>query len=477
MPLHIYNSLNKQKELFQPITPNIVKMYVCGMTVYDYCHIGHARVIVVFDVVAKWLRTSGFDVIYVRNITDIDDKIIDRAVKNRESISNLTTRFIQAMHEDADALGAARPDFEPKATEYLQPMLSMIGKLFANDLAYQSASGDVNFKVRSFLNYGKLSGKNIDDLQSGHRENANINNNNANYKQDPLDFVLWKAAKEHEPQEVKWQSPWGTGRPGWHIECSAMSCSILGEQFDIHGGGMDLQFPHHENEIAQSEGANNYQNGEYIHKNVANYWIHNGFVKINDEKMSKSLDNFFTVREVFEHFHPEVVRFFILKAHYRSPLNYADIYLKEAKLGLERIYNCLEKYDNIHINANDNNLDWQNEYAICFKKALDDDFNTAIAISVLFEMVHTLNKEHNPYLAKLLKHLCSILGFGQLLNSDALSLNHQLNTELVEQKINERKTAKLEKRYKDADKIREDLISMGIILQDKLNGETTWKKS
>jgi cysteinyl-tRNA synthetase len=476
MSLHIYNSLNRQKELFKPITPNTVKMYVCGMTVYDYCHIGHARVMVVFDIIAKWLRNSGFDVTYVRNITDIDDKIIDRAVKNKESISSLTERFINAMYEDADALGVTRPDFEPKATEYVKPMLEMIGKLFSNNLAYQSESGDVNFKVRSFPNYGKLSGKNIEDLQSGHREVANLNTNNSDSKKDPLDFVLWKAAKENEPQEVKWQSSWGEGRPGWHIECSAMSCSILGQQFDIHGGGMDLQFPHHENEIAQSEGANNYENGEYKHQNVANYWIHNGFVKVNDEKMSKSLGNFFTIREVFEHFHPEVVRFFILKAHYRSPLNYADTFLQEAKIGLERIYNCLEKYDNINVNEND--LDWQNEYANRFKEALDDDFNTAIAISVLFEMVSEINKHNDLVLVRLLKNLANILGFGQLANSQSLNINkNDIDEEFVLQKINERINAKTEKRYKDADNIRNSLLEMGIVLQDKPNGETTWKKS
>ncbi|MFM7659069.1 MAG: cysteine--tRNA ligase, partial [Burkholderiaceae bacterium] len=311
--LKIYNTLSRDKVLFVPIEPGKVRMYVCGMTVYDYCHLGHARVMVVFDMVQRWLRGSGFDVTYVRNITDIDDKIIKRAVENGESINALTNRFIQAMNEDASALGVQPPDHEPRATAFVPQMLQLIGRLESNGLAYQASDGDVNFSVRDFAGYGKLSGKSIDDLRAGERVEV------ASAKRDPLDFVLWKASREAEPDEVKWASQWGSGRPGWHIECSAMSCQLLGEHFDIHGGGQDLQFPHHENEIAQSEGASG--------KPFVNYWMHNGFVRVDDEKMSKSLGNFFTIREVLKAYDAEVVRFFILRAHYRSPLNYSDVHL------------------------------------------------------------------------------------------------------------------------------------------------------
>lgn len=471
MPLQIYNSLKRSKQIFTPITPNTVKMYVCGMTVYDYCHIGHARVLVVFDIIRKWLVHSGFKVIYVRNITDIDDKIIERAVKNKETIHSLTSRFIQAMHEDADALGIDRPDIEPKATDYITPMLNMIGKLIDNNLAYKSKDNDINFKVRNFPQYGKLSGKNIEDLQSGHRNVESISKD----KDDSLDFVLWKSAKQSEPEEVKWSSPWGVGRPGWHIECSAMSCAILGEEFDIHGGGADLQFPHHENEIAQSEGANHYKDGKVTGKNMANYWIHNGFVKVNDEKMSKSLGNFFTIREVFEYFHPEVVRFFILKAHYRSPLNYADAFLQEAKIGLERIYKALKKSDNI--DTNENYIDWQNEYALRFKQAMNDDFNTAIAIAVLFDLVSEINKTNNIQLANLLKALAKILGLGQLDNIDNLTIKQKSNIDenFINTQLNLRSIAKKEKRFTEADDIRKKLTDMGISIQDLPNGESIWK--
>jgi len=471
MQLQIYNSLKRSKQIFTPITPNTVKMYVCGMTVYDYCHIGHARVLVVFDIIRKWLVHSGFKVIYVRNITDIDDKIIERAVKNKETIHSLTSRFIQAMHEDADALGIDRPDIEPKATDYITPMLNMIGKLIDNNLAYKSKDNDINFKVRNFPQYGKLSGKNIEDLQSGHRNVESISKD----KDDSLDFVLWKSAKQSEPEEVKWSSPWGVGRPGWHIECSAMSCAILGEEFDIHGGGADLQFPHHENEIAQSEGANHYKDGKVTGKNMANYWIHNGFVKVNDEKMSKSLGNFFTIREVFEYFHPEVVRFFILKAHYRSPLNYADAFLQEAKIGLERIYKALKKSDNI--DTNENYIDWQNEYALRFKQAMNDDFNTAIAIAVLFDLVSEINKTNNIQLANLLKALAKILGLGQLDNIDNLTIKQKSNIDenFINTQLNLRSIAKKEKRFTEADDIRKKLTDMGISIQDLPNGESIWK--
>ncbi len=495
--LYIYNSLSRIKQLFKPIEAQKVKIYVCGMTVYDYCHIGHARVMVVFDIIVKWLRYNNYDVTYVRNITDIDDKIIERAVKNGESISALTSRFIKAMHEDADKLGVIRPDIEPKATDYIPNMLGMIGLLFENKLAYQSQNGDVNFSVRNFPDYGKLSGKKIDDLQTGHREVAdqNTQNNASQYKEDDLDFVLWKASKPYEPNEVKWESPWGIGRPGWHIECSAMSCSLLGQNFDIHGGGMDLQFPHHENEIAQSEGSIlntiNIDAPEQS-KNMANYWIHNGFVKVNDEKMSKSLGNFFTIRDVFKHYHPEVIRFFILKAHYRSPLNYADSYLQEAKSGLERIYHCLENINlNIYIHNNNIQLNTLNIHDIkCiyfakFMAAMNDDFNTSIAISVIFEIVNKINAntKEDEKLPETLQLMCKILGIGLLNNAAELNIKNTLNIEnadninYIVEKIAQRKTAKMEKRYADADIIRQELLNFGIVLQDLPNGDATWKKS
>ncbi|NOU01219.1 MAG: cysteine--tRNA ligase, partial [Gallionella sp.] len=326
--LKIYNTLARDKQEFVPITAGKVGMYVCGMTVYDYCHLGHARVLVVFDMVYRWLKASGLDVTYVRNVTDIDDKIIKRAAENGESIHQLTSRFIAAMHEDADALGVQRPNHEPRATDYVPQMLDMIAKLEANELAYQAVDGDVNFAVRKFVGYGKLSGKSLEDLRAGERVDV------ADSKHDPLDFVLWKHAKADEPEEVKWDSQWGKGRPGWHIECSAMSSQLLGEQFDIHGGGADLQFPHHENEIAQSEGA--HQCG------FVNYWMHNGFVNVDKEKMSKSLGNFFTIRDILKKYDAEVVRFFILRAHYRSPLNYSDAHLDDAKGALTRLYTALK---------------------------------------------------------------------------------------------------------------------------------------
>ena len=322
--LKIHNSLKREKQVFTPIDPGKVRMYVCGMTVYDYCHLGHARVMVVFDMVYRWLKASGYEVTYVRNITDIDDKIIKRASDNGETIQQLTDRFIAFMHEDADALGVLHPDHEPRATEFVPEMLDLIGQLEARGLAYQASDGDVNYAVRKFPGYGKLSGKSLDDLRAGERVEVD------SAKQDPLDFVLWKHAKAGEPA---WESPWGEGRPGWHIECSAMSSKLLGQHFDIHGGGQDLQFPHHENEIAQSEGAHQCT--------FVNYWMHNGFVRVNNEKMSKSLGNFFTIREVLGRYDAEVVRFFILRAHYRSPLNYSDAHLDDAKRSLDSLYFAL----------------------------------------------------------------------------------------------------------------------------------------
>ncbi|WP_347333885.1 cysteine--tRNA ligase, partial [Ralstonia pseudosolanacearum] len=379
--LKIYNTLAREKQTFVPIEPGRVRMYVCGMTVYDYCHVGHARVMVVFDMVQRWLRASGYDVTYVRNITDIDDKIIKRAVENGETIGALTNRFIAAMHEDADALGVQRPDREPRATEYVPQMLSMIGRLQDNGLAYQAADGDVNYAVRKFPGYGKLSGKSLEDLRAGERVAAN------DAKQDPLDFVLWKSAKADEPAESRWASPWGEGRPGWHIECSAMSCELLGTHFDLHGGGADLQFPHHENEIAQSEGASG--------STFVNTWMHNGFVRVNDEKMSKSLGNFFTIRDVLKVYDPEVVRFFILRSHYRSDLNYSDVHLDDARHALTRLYTALK---DVPAEAQAR-PDWNEPHGKRFREAMHDDFNTPVAMAVLFELATEVNKTRSPALA------------------------------------------------------------------------------
>ncbi|MEZ5671805.1 MAG: cysteine--tRNA ligase, partial [Thiotrichaceae bacterium] len=391
--LTIYNSLTHEKETFIPIIPNKIRMYVCGMTVYDYCHVGHARVMVVFDMIARYLRALGYEVTYVRNITDIDDKIIQRAIENQEDMNQLTARFIQAMHEDADALGVMRPDHEPRATESISEIIEIIQHLFDNHYAYQAENGDIYYAVNKFKDYGKLSGKKIDELRAGERVEVD------QAKQDPLDFVLWKAAK---PQEPAWDSPWGKGRPGWHIECSAMSTHCLGNHFDIHGGGQDLQFPHHENEIAQSEGAT----GEPF----VNYWIHNGFVRVNEEKMSKSLGNFFTVREVLKQYAPEVLRYFILASHYRSPLNYSDQTLDTARQALTRLYTALRG-----LNSSET-LPEDNEYRQHFHQVMQDDFNTPEALAIFFELAHEINKQratdptYAQQLAGELRYLAAMLG-------------------------------------------------------------------
>ena len=436
-------------------------MYVCGMTVYDYCHLGHARVMVVFDVVQRWLRAQNFQVTYVRNITDIDDKIIRRAGENNESITALTNRYIQAMNEDAQALGVQQPDHEPRATAYVPQMLSLIGKLEQNGLAYQSTDGDVNFSVRDFAGYGKLSGKSLDDLRAGERVEI------GSAKRDPLDFVLWKSSRETEADEVKWASKWGSGRPGWHIECSAMACDLLGEQFDIHGGGQDLQFPHHENEIAQSEGAHGHA--------FVNYWMHNGFVRVDNEKMSKSLGNFFTIREVTEKFDAEVVRFFILRAHYRSPLNYSDVHLEDARTALTRLYTALK--DTV---PDTQPLDWNEPFAQRFAEAMNDDFNTPIAIACLFELVTEINREHSPVLARQLKKLAGVIG---LLERDPQVFLHGggsadgLSDDDVAAQIAARTEAKKNKDFAQADKIRTDLLAQGIVLEDKPGGLTEWRRA
>ncbi|WP_229008482.1 cysteine--tRNA ligase [Methylophilus sp. Leaf408] len=452
--LKLHNTLTRSKQDFKPIQPNKVRMYVCGMTVYDFCHLGHARVMVVFDMVARWLRASGYEVTYVRNITDIDDKIIKRANENNESIQSLTQRFITAMDEDSAKLGIIRPDIEPRATEHVQGMLDMISKLIEKGFAYQANNGDVFYKVRSFNDYGKLSGKTLDDLRAGERVDVD------GHKQDPLDFVLWKSAKQGEPF---WESPWGNGRPGWHIECSAMSAELLGEHFDIHGGGQDLQFPHHENEIAQSEATHGCT--------MANYWIHNGFVRVDDEKMSKSLGNFFTIREVLEKYDPEVVRFFILRAHYRSPLNYSDKHLDDAKASLTRLYTALRG-----VNVPDSDIDWQQPQAAKFKLAMDDDFNTPEAIAILFELANDLNKDKSQQTAALLKQLASIVGLLQR-DPEAFMQGEDLGGELdIDNLITARIAAKKGKDFAEADRIRKVLSDAGIVLEDTAQG-TTWRRA
>jgi len=459
--LKIYNTLARDKVAFIPIEPGRVKMYVCGMTVYDFCHLGHARVMVVFDMVQRWLRAQGYQVTYVRNITDIDDKIIRRAVENGESISQLTDRYIAAMNEDADALGVQRPDHEPRATAYVPQMLSLIGKLETHGLAYQASDGDVNFSVRDFNGYGRLSGKSLDDLRAGERVDV------ATTKRDPLDFVLWKSSRADEPDEVKWPSRWGSGRPGWHIECSAMSCELLGEQFDIHGGGQDLQFPHHENEIAQSEGAHGHR--------FVNYWMHNGFVRVDDEKMSKSLGNFFTIREVLKKFDPEVVRFFILRAHYRSPLNYSDVHLDDARSALTRLYTALKDTE-----ADNQPLDWEEPHAQRFAEAMNDDFNTPIAIACLFDLVTAVNRDKSPVLARQLKALGGVIGLLSRQPQAFLqgrSAGWGLSDEEVSVQIAARAQAKKDKQFADADRIRAELLEQGIVLEDKPGGITEWRRA
>ncbi|MGE4109698.1 MAG: cysteine--tRNA ligase [Burkholderiales bacterium] len=455
--LKIYNTLARDKQAFVPIEPGKVRMYVCGMTVYDFCHLGHARVMVIFDVVQRWLRASGYAVTYVRNITDIDDKIIKRAQENGETMAALTERFIRAMDEDAVALGVQKPDAEPRATDYVAGMLDMIGVLEKRGYAYRAKDGDVNYAVRKFDGYGKLSGKSLEDLRAGERVAV------GDAKQDPLDFVLWKRAK---PDEPAWESPWGAGRPGWHIECSVMSGALLGRHFDIHGGGQDLQFPHHENEIAQSEGAH----GETF----VNYWMHNGFVRVDNEKMSKSLGNFFTVREILKKYDAEVVRFFIVRAQYRSPLNYSDAHLDDAKQGLTRLYTALKGID-----AAAGGIDWNNAYAGRFKAAMDDDFNTPEAVAALFDLANELNKSQSAADAGLLKSLAGLLG---LLQRDPVEFlqggvaDSGWTPERIEQAIAGRTAAKKAKNFAEADRIRDELKSAGVILEDGAAG-TTWRRS
>lgn len=453
--LKIYNSLAREKQDFVPRETGKVSMYVCGMTVYDFCHLGHARVMVVFDMVYRWLTQMGYQVKYVRNITDIDDKIIQRANENGETIQVLTERFIQAMNEDSDALGILRPSIEPKATQHIDGMIEMISTLIEKGHAYHAPNGDVFYSVNSFAGYGKLSGKSLEDLRAGERVEVD------NAKRDAMDFVLWKSAKPNEPA---WDSPWGRGRPGWHIECSVMSACHLGQHFDIHGGGQDLQFPHHENEIAQSEGA---QDCTFV-----NYWMHNGFVRVDNEKMSKSLGNFFTIREVLKQYDAEVVRFFILRAHYRSPLNYSDAHLDDAKLALTRLYTALR---DVPANANIAN---DSPYYQRFMEAMQDDFNTPEAIAVLFDLANQVNKTKSPVLAGELKAMAGILGLLQRDAQQFLQAGEQNagQNEQIQAKIEARAQAKRDKNFALADSIRAELLAQGIILEDSAQG-TTWRRA
>ena len=453
--LKIYNTLAREKQTFVPIVAGKVSMYVCGMTVYDFCHLGHARVMVVFDMVNRWLRASGFDVTYVRNITDIDDKIIKRANENGEDISALTQRFIDAMDEDSGQLGVLRPDIEPRATAYIDGMIQMISALIAKGHAYHADNGDVFYSVNSFADYGKLSGKSLEDLRAGERVEVD------NFKRDPMDFVLWKSAKPGEPS---WDSPWGKGRPGWHIECSVMGAHHLGQHFDIHGGGQDLQFPHHENEIAQSEAAHDCT--------FVNYWMHNGFVRVDDEKMSKSLGNFFTIRDVLKKYDAEVVRFFILRAHYRSPLNYSDKHLDDAKQALTRLYTALR---GVELTAK---VDASAPAYQAFKAAMDDDFNTPEAMAVLFDLANAFNKTKDLATAQQLKGLANILG---LLTRDPeifmqAGSSTSIDAQAIEAKIAARAEAKKAKNFAEADRIRQELLAQGIVLEDTAQG-TIWRKS
>ncbi|OOZ35825.1 cysteine--tRNA ligase [Solemya velesiana gill symbiont] len=461
--LKIYNDFTNQKEEFKPIEPGRVRMYVCGMTVYDLCHLGHARVMVVFDVVYRYMKARGYDVTYIRNITDIDDKIINRANENGEPFGDLTERFIQAMHEDAEALGILPPDDEPRATTHLAEIIAMVEKLIDNGHAYAAGNGDVYFDVGSFPEYGKLSGKSIDDLESGARVEVD------EIKRDPLDFALWKAAKPGEPA---WDSPWGQGRPGWHIECSAMSTCCLGDTFDIHGGGADLTFPHHENEIAQSEGATG--------KRFVNYWMHNGFVRINEEKMSKSLGNFFTVREILARYQAEEVRYFILTSQYRSPLNYDDEHLDNARGALTRFYTALRDLPDAEPAGGE-------DFTARFYDAMDDDFNSPEALAVMFDLVREINRvraEDEQKAAALgaeLKRLGDMLGILQddpeaYLRSGASSEEGGLGDQEIEQLIQQRIDAKANKDWGSADRIRDELKEQGILLEDGPQG-TTWRRA
>ena len=454
MSLRIYNTLSRAVEEFSPLQPGHVRMYVCGMTVYDLCHVGHARSSVAFDVARRWLETSGLRVTFVRNITDIDDKIIRRAVENGESVRGLTDRMITEMYRDFDALGIARPTHDPRATDYVPQMLDIVRTLEAKGLAYR-AGGDVNYAVRRFAGYGKLSGKSLDELHAGERVAV------ADGKEDPLDFVLWKSAKPEEPADAQWASDYGPGRPGWHIECSAMACALLGQTFDIHGGGADLTFPHHENEIAQSEGAHGVP--------LAKVWMHNGFVNIDNEKMSKSLGNFFTIRDVLQRYDPQTLRFFIARTHYRSPLNYSDVHLDDARGGLKRLYTALDLVKPAPVE-----LDWRDPFAARFKAAMDEDFGTPEAVAVLFELAGEVNRSKSPQLAGLLRALGGILGLLQDDPATFLQAGAQVAGDEIDALVAQRSAAKAARNFAEADRIRQELLARGIVLKDSPAG-TTWE--
>jgi len=458
MTLRIHNTLTRALEPFSPLEPGHVRMYVCGMTVYDLCHLGHARSMVAFDVVQRWLKASGLRVTYVRNVTDIDDKIIKRALENGETIRALTDRMVEALHQDADALGIERPTLEPRAMDYVPQMLSMINTLQSKGLAYQASNGDMNFAVRKFPGYGQLSGKSLDQLQAGERVAVDDG------KQDPLDFVLWKSAKPTEPDDAKWPSAYGVGRPGWHIECSAMGCELLGESFDIHGGGADLQFPHHENEIAQSQGASG--------KPMAQVWMHNGFINIDNEKMSKSLGNFFTIRDVLKVFEAETIRFFVVRSHYRSPLNYSDVHLNDARGALKRLYTALSlvKPDD------DVAIDWSNPFAHRFQAAMNEDFGTPEAVAVLFDLASEVNRSMSSQMAGLLKALGGVLGLLQDDPQRFLQAGSDVDESEIKAHIAARAAAKASKNFAEADRIRQELTAMGIVLKDSPTG-TTWERA
>jgi len=462
MTLSIFNTLSRRPEPFEPLEPGHVRMYVCGMTIYDLCHIGHARMMMAFDVVQRWLKVSGYRVTYVRNITDIDDKIIQRALARGITLRALTDEMTLAMHKDIAALGIEAPSFEPRATAYVPQMLSLIGQLEAKGLAYRAQDGDVNFAVRRFPGYGKLSGKSLDDLRAGERVAV------VSDKNDPLDFVLWKAAKPDEPAEARWEGPYGPGRPGWHIECSAMSCALLGESFDIHGGGADLQFPHHENEIAQSEGASG--------KPLARFWMHNGFVRVDNEKMSKSLGNFFTIREVLAKYDAETVRFFIVRTHYRSPLNYSDAHLDDARAALKRLYTALSL---VSVDPVDT-IDWSHPFARRFRAAMDEDFGTPEAVAVLFDLASEVNRSKDVALAGLLRALGGTLGLLQIDPAAYLqgggAAAGGLDEATIQALIADRASAKAAKNFTEADRIRQDLLAQGVVLKDSATG-TTWERS
>ena len=457
MTLRIHNTLSRALETFTTLEPNHVRMYVCGITVYDLCHVGHARMMIAFDLIYRWLRTLGFKVTYVRNITDIDDKIIRRALERRMPIRALTDEMVGEMHADLDALGVLRPTHEPRATEYVPQMLSMIGALEGKGLAYRSTNGDVNYAVRKFAGYGKLSGKSVDELRSGERVAV------LDGKDDPLDFVLWKAAKPEEPDDAKYESGYGAGRPGWHIECSAMACALLGERFDLHGGGADLQFPHHENEIAQSEGATG--------KPPATIWAHNGLLQLDQVKMSKSLGNFFTIREVMQRYDGETIRFFMLRTHYRSPFNFSDVNLDDARASLRRLYTALDGLD-----VPERAVDWAQPQPASFRAAMNDDFNTPVAVAVLFELAAEVNRSRSLDAAALLKGLAATLGFLQQAPRSYLQAGNTLDEARIAERIEARNAAKKARDFALADQIRQDLLEQGIVLQDSASG-TSWVKA